>query len=568
MTKALTVCLWSTILFGLFSAVIFMQSSDFGGDCVDYDSDSGWMANKEAILCQLGSSIGGWLLIFCLFCVVGMLSMGMGSLGNYIGHTRWYLPLMGAIYVLIYGSAVTREEGDAIYLKYMAYVSKVLSVFTAYFHLCHLATIVFRNVEFEKSKWARRLGLGAPRREVHIKTAGAHKLNIVMGNAAKLMESHPPSSLFKTYFGHGLSVFTVSGATTEKTGGVIWLWRRVRDQSIFEREGIWYSTRLVASNFAQLCVCLFILILGISVIQQVKDNFGIEQVKAKVNAIVDSFIDTSISSAATTSAATELTSSFSTYLASAEADGLLGLNCSVKNSSIGMASSISDLCRQDDFGQYDCTGIQSSQESLCLLIQNPQLAEQNPAAVYQLMEVSGFNTSAFETIVKSQLQTAVNDAVETLYPEEEYMLIVPLCIGVCVAVIAALRLATLYLPGVTTTILELRSGVIPSLGSPDFQKYREAPDTVTLLTGTLFWGCLVSSILFGMFIALMIFLFLWQGTSYFMMRMTATLLGVVCVVIIRLLFVMFCCRKAFYKGLYRTMPAKANVSLLALEWAK
>jgi len=109
--------------------------------------------------------------------------------------------------------------------------------------------------------------------------------------------------------------------------------------------------------------------------------------------------------------------------------------------------------------------------------------------------------------------------------------------------------------------------VIPSLHSPDFQKYREAPDTVTLLTGTLFWGCLVSSVLFGLIIAFILFLFVWQGSIYFMMRLTATLVGIIGVVMIRLFFVTFCCRRTFYKGLYRTKPAKANVSLLALEWA-
>lgn len=144
---------------------------------------------------------------------------------------------------------------------------------------------------------------------------------------------------------------------------------------------------------------------------------------------------------------------------------------------------------------------------------------------------------------------------------------VPLYIGLCLAIMASFRLAMLYLPGVTVTILELRSGVIPSLQSPNFQKYREAPDTVTLLTVTLFWGCLVSSILFGLLIGFIIFLFLWQGSYYFMMRLFATLLGVLCVLLIRLALVIFCCRTTFYKGLYRTRPAGANISLLALEWA-
>ena len=173
-----------------------------------------------------------------------------------------------------------------------------------------------------------------------------------------------------------------------------------------------------------------------------------------------------------------------------------------------------------------------------------------------------------EGMVQSQLQGVIDEATESLYPEEEYMLTIPLSVAVMVAISTALRLAMAYLPGVTTTILKLRAGVIPSLHSPDFEKYRVAPDTVTMLTGSLFWGCLVSSLLFGLVIGFVVFLFLWQGSAYFIMRLIAVVVGVVCIVALRLLIVVFCCRKQFYKGLYRTKPAASNIAMLALEWAK
>jgi hypothetical protein len=432
--------------------------------------------------------------------------MGMGSLGNYIGNTRWYLPLIAAVYSLSFGFATTNSERTKGYFQYINIITKLFSALVGYFHLCHVATIIFRKVDFEKSTWGRRLGVAALGNELHVKTAGAHKLNQLVSNASTLMRNQENTSVFKTYFGLGISAYTVNCVSYQKAGGLLWLLRTIRNQSIFEKEGIWYSTRLVASNFAQITTLLFILLLGISVIRQVKENFGAEQAAAQISAAIDYFVETSVSDAQTEAATTELTNAFSAYLVTVGATGLINLNCSAY-----------DLCGQDEFGFYNCSGIESPEESLCALIENPDLPEQDPAAAYQLLQGSGFDASIMEGLVRSQLQNVLNEARVKLYPEEEYMLTVPLSIALIVAIIAALRLAMLYTPGVTTTILELRAGVIPSLHSPDFEKYRVAPDTVTMLSGSLFWGCLVSSILFGLVIGFIVFMFLWQGSVFFVM---------------------------------------------------
>lgn len=60
--------------------------------------------------------------------------------------------------------------------------------------------------------------------------------------------------------------------------------------------------------------------------------------------------------------------------------------------------------------------------------------------------------------------------------------------GTIVAFITAISLAVTYIPSVTSTTLKLRSGVIPSLRSPGFARYRFAADQVTILTGSMFWG--------------------------------------------------------------------------------
>ena len=149
---------------------------------------------------------------------------------------------------------------------------------------------------------------------------------------------------------------------------------------------------------------------------------------------------------------------------------------------------------------------------------------------------------------------------------EKYMVVVPMVIGVAIAFLNALSLALVYIPSVTATILQLRCGIIPTLRDKNFNIYRHAPDQVALITGSLFWGSLVSSILVGGVVGMVIFLFLWQATAYYAQILVATLIGIISVTLLRLCLVCFC-RATLYKSFYRKKPAMANIAMLALEWA-
>ena len=62
--------------------------------------------------------------------------------------------------------------------------------------------------------------------------------------------------------------------------------------------------------------------------------------------------------------------------------------------------------------------------------------------------------------------------------------------GLCVA----LYIAGVLIPSCISTVLKLRSGVIPTLRDREFQRYRVALDTATVLLGSCFWGAFFSSI--------------------------------------------------------------------------
>lgn len=70
----------------------------------------------------------------------------------------------------------------------------------------------------------------------------------------------------------------------------------------------------------------------------------------------------------------------------------------------------------------------------------------------------------------------------------------------------------------------------------------------------------------GAFIGLVVFLFLWQGTLYWVQKFIAIFVGICVISIIRYL-VMFLGRVRYFQGFYRKKPAFANMYFLALDWA-
>lgn len=87
-----------------------------------------------------------------------------------------------------------------------------------------------------------------------------------------------------------------------------------------------------------------------------------------------------------------------------------------------------------------------------------------------------------------------------------------------------------------------------------------------MLTGSLFWGCLFSGVLVGGLIGGVAFLFLWQGSIYYVQKMVAIIIGIVIIALIRI-GIMCYGRHKYFKSFYRKKPAAANIYFLAMEWA-
>lgn len=87
-----------------------------------------------------------------------------------------------------------------------------------------------------------------------------------------------------------------------------------------------------------------------------------------------------------------------------------------------------------------------------------------------------------------------------------------------------------------------------------------------MLTGSLFWGCLFAGVIVGGIVGAVVFLFLWQGSIYFVQRAVTIVIGIVIIALIRIGLMCYG-RQRYFQSFYRKKPAAANFYFLAMEWA-
>jgi hypothetical protein len=133
-----------------------------------------------------------------------------------------------------------------------------------------------------------------------------------------------------------------------------------------------------------------------------------------------------------------------------------------------------------------------------------------------------------------------------------------------VSIVVMICLVLIYIPSALSTIILYRCGQIPSLGSRYFLKYRNAVDVAYMNTGNAIFGIIGSAILFYLLIGLVIFLFTYDATQGFMIRVAVWGLGLTITIMLKVVLVKTC-RTTMYKSFFRTKPKSANLSNLALE---
>ncbi|KAG7356326.1 hypothetical protein IV203_001012 [Nitzschia inconspicua] len=560
--KYLMVTLVATVIITYFAYWYDPTMVATSGLCPEYAYDyyAPWTVNSGTIACEVGFSLLSWLTTFVVFSAFGLFFVGLGSLGNGIGTVKKWWSLVGfvVVFLLVVPAYVNNGEVRAQY--FLDTASLVLGIVAMALHLFNFLVLVCRTQSIEKNPWLKRL-LRSSRLEDRkdLKQAGQHKLNQLIKNALKIhTQNEERSRILGSHFARALHGFASNIDPVEKEGGFRWTWRRLLDNSLIDTYGIWLSDRLLSGNLVQYIVSIYILVVGFQISFYLIDEYSKENARMFIHNVTWDLIQPIDGFEGVESLLATFTGYIGSYMAGEAGD------CT--NATILTPEEVESLCSVTE-GVYDCHE-GASRDIFCTLAHSTYNNDTQLELSHQLalLTAAGFNVTGLEESAIQSIEDATISSVDSLYPSSEYMIRIPLIVGTATAFMTSVYLAVTFLPSITSTILQLRCGFIPTMANKDFNKYRCAPDQVSILTGSMFWGTLLGSFLIGSFLGVLVFFCLWQATVYYMAKLFAILGGILVIAIIRI-SVLSICRCGMHRAFYRERPFSANISLLALEWA-
>lgn len=401
------------------------------------------------------------------------------------------------------------------------------------------------------------------------KRAALRKVKLMQENAIQIQSNFQENNVIKAYYGNALSNFSKLKDETEEAGGVLWAWKKYRSHELFYREGIWISSRFLASQLFQLFTCSVILAIGISTYMNVSNSWlSADNLQSYVTDLLNVSLTTLADQAIVEDAANRMLQQSFAYLLQflemLDNAGILQFDCITLSAYLVATCTEKASCAT----QVACN-LFTAPESLCEAMElgnRPLDTVVESAEKFTVSPV--FNTTSLRASFVNFLTTALSDNVTLLvnkgYPEARYMLTVPTAIAVIVAFIVSLSLASMVIPSLISTVLKFRSGMMPIMKSKNFHNYYYHTMNSTKITGGMFWSNLVASVVIGGVIWLLLFFCLWQVTSPIAAQLSASIITVYTIVMVVWLITRSF-RNFSFRGFYRIKPLGANIYSLPYE---
>ena len=193
------------------------------------------------------------------------------------------------------------------------------------------------------------------------------------------------------------------------------------------------------------------------------------------------------------------------------------------------------------------------------IVLNSQVMAGNAAQVIVCLFILVAGIQIFLSEVFYEEEDVDDDFVSlSAYAPEKWMVLSAIIIGLACGLFAAIYITLHYVPSSVSTIIQFRSGVIPSLRDKSFMKYRYSQDLIAVLFGSIFWGAFYTSLAVFVLIGLVVFVAVWQVTSNYFLAILAQFIGLSVTVLLRFLVLMFL-RRQYHAAFYRKHPSQSNV---------
>uniref|UniRef100_A0A6V2KGM0 Uncharacterized protein n=3 Tax=Ditylum brightwellii TaxID=49249 RepID=A0A6V2KGM0_9STRA len=179
-----------------------------------------------------------------------------------------------------------------------------------------------------------------------------------------------------------------------------------------------------------------------------------------------------------------------------------------------------------------------------------EVIEERPIFIERIQEATN-NAKTFDDLVRQ-------------YFPRRWIVLLSATLGLLAGAFSGLWIFLSYIPNTISTILKIRSGVIPSLRDPNFIKHRKQLESTTKILGVMIWGAAFTTLFFTGIVAIIILLLFWEVTRPIVFQILGVVIGVVVTLAIKsILFVVF--GKLNYAAFYRRRPLVNNISVVALE---
>jgi hypothetical protein len=319
---------------------------------------------------------------------------------------------MLVVFLLVYCPyALNENEPD-----YLNAVSLALGLGVCLLHFCNFLVLWLRPQTIRRYPILKRFLRSSLLVDLKdLKGAGQHKLDLMTKNALNLLGKKEREGVLGTHFGRGLHNYSVSGDTVEKSGGFRWTWKRIFDNSAYSEHGLWFSDRLISSNIAQYIVCVYVLIIGISLSRNALENYDEEKAKEQVSDVTAKILDTAVDEGLLNYMLRNFTSVLGSYVQDSER------NCT--------SSSLNDVfdsvCEFGNNSDVVCDPT-ASVDYLCAFAESTAGNETNLTSLdftkqLGLLKASGFDVDTLNNTTRNFLDEAASASVDSLYPSSDYM---------------------------------------------------------------------------------------------------------------------------------------------------